>query len=425
MEITLIPPYLGGFFMRKEDDRSIKQLQVIGLGPSGLGVAIGLDATDKLTDALTRGVVFIDQEKPGAGTFRRLKNVILNSSASDFYEGIATKGNFTNVLTSESARTLRKHGQQQVQLGVVADFMDEVGQRLVEITESFPASSLSLNHHVDHIRQNNDGTYVSIDNKQREIATSESVVLAVGGIESLLPLGKHTEKIIFSQDVLSGEALQEIERRRKQKDSKIVIAGNSHSGLLVAHTLLQEFGDMRQGELVIIGRHSVEPFFETKEEAAEAGITYSPERICSVTGRVNRFGGPRGFAKDLYLSYIHGNEDRLRILHTTENLRGLADINNSHTIIQAVGYSSNSPHIIDMNGDDIGPAFDEKGRLKVNDLAQIQPINRTSLSNVYATGLGTNRKPSNELGGEEGFEGLDGVNVFHHVGKIIADQIAI
>lgn len=430
-ESRLIYREVGKFF----------DLQVVGGGPGGMGIFVAGASQGKLDHLLNspEGVALIeaDSGKLGQGAFRdyRLNS---NSGPGDFLEAFH-RGDLADVVQTEIGRKFMDYAERRlnvISLQDVANLQAEIAERVRAAFER-SGSSRIFTRKVGHVQQLSDelgAFYVSHETGSDEvIAASRRIILATGAVQSpTLELGENSGKRVLSDEIIKeGPGFGEIiETFRARPDARVVVVGASHSGFSAAVKILQEL-DARSvkiiGSVEVLAKDGVRVFFDNEGEAGEVNYDFDePLDVCQETRRVNRFGGLRGDAKDLYFKILDGRESRVKIVDLA-GVRDLGEVyDKSDFIIQAIGYGANRVPILDASGREIGPGFDSGGKsVFVDDECRLHDSGGVALPVAWGIGIGHGIKPWAGLGGEKAFKGdLDAVNLYQTlVGKKIFEQV--
>lgn len=306
-------------------------IAVVGFGPAGLATVVGAS----IADAPQR-IIALDQNKhAGSGNLRNLL-IDSNSAGEDFTDAIADS-QLCQVTNTNEAKPLTGN-QQPVPLREVARFLGRVAAEAVRagLVRHVPDAVASI--------QLDNGAY-ALHTKTGKTIAAEKVIVANGAEERLLPeLALHGAGTTFkSDDILHGGRKRDV-ARAIAKHTTVVIVGGSHSAYSSAKIILDEFPTAR---IVFAKRGPTRPFFRSADEAAEYGykLTHA-DTICPETGRINRFNGVRGQARDLWYAEQNGTEPRLQSRHDID----LRAISPEIAVVQAIGYQPRRPELLDADG---------------------------------------------------------------------------
>lgn len=181
-------------------------------------------------------------------------------------------------------------------------------------------------------------------------------------------------------------------------------------------------------------------FFNSRQEVQQAGYAFDENDVCARTGRVNRFLGIRGDAKELFLRSQNGEENRIHLhpytyTFTFSNYIPLSEerdyfLKVASTIVEATGYRPNPLYIYDYSGyighwiAGASDSTDIDGQARIR---HYTGAGRNDLiPGAYAIGLGRTRLSTETFGGEPNAQGksIDGVNIYHGpVGETIVKHI--
>ena len=411
----------------------IKQYEtvIIGGGPAGLGPLVAADQLGELNKWVNhrRGICVIDGGEAANFGSGALGNYAINSNSPprDFLENLRVDGELRGVLQSNIGRRIVERDERReavLPLREVGDLQREIGSTLFEILDGSEVSDVRFNTRVKCVRLLDDG-FVIFDREDQELARSKKLLLATGGRQELLDIyGGNSDKV-----VLSGAVIEEGDELVRALDvlaagREIVILGGSHSAFSVVWKLL-EFAERQEiaigdGAVKVISRETPRLFYENSRAADADDYAFDREwDVCEETDRVNRFGGVRGDAKELYRRISSGNERRVVL---SDKVGGA--FNRAGLIVQATGYRANAVPLYKPNGELVGPYINDYGRVEVNNSCRIFTENGDVLPNAWAVGLahGVN---AGIFGGEKSFRGvLDAVNLYQGaVGTIVYNQL--
>jgi hypothetical protein len=373
------------------------QMQVVGFGVAGLGLAVASDRTGELERWLDAGVVFLER-----GTaelqWRSLNYAInSNSAAADFLAAVRPDGLFAAALQGVHGRALAAYGQEPVPLRLAAEFFDDVAHALRSALARHARSAIRYHSTVARLVIDGPDRVSSYDAHGRLLAQSACAVLATGGEQDPRSAGALR---IGSELLLRGEADDLIEAAL-QCDGPIVIAGASHSGFSCADYLLQRYGSrLAPGRIVVLWRHPVRQFYASLANARAAGL--SDEHCCvdPATGQVNRLSGIRGDARTLCQRVLAGAEPRVRLLaEAAANEAGPSAL-----AVYAGGYAPRQVPLFDGAGRALRLAR-SRANLLTTGTGNLVTADGVVLRNLYGLGLG------HAMSGTDGPQ--VGVNFFH------------
>jgi len=134
-------------------------------------------------------------------------------------------------------------------------------------------------------------------------------------------------------------------------------------------------------------REKIRLSFNSKEAAIKAGYDDYDESAISSSGVIYPFAGLRGDAKELFLNIKNGKETRISLVNSLllekpDSIFAEADI-----IIQAFGYYTSTPKLVDSKGKEISPYIESDGMSKIDKNCRI--CLQTELTpSIYGIGLG-------------------------------------
>eukprot|EP00931_Biecheleriopsis_adriatica_P018036 TRINITY_DN12736_c0_g1_i1.p1 TRINITY_DN12736_c0_g1~~TRINITY_DN12736_c0_g1_i1.p1 ORF type:complete len:690 (-),score=110.07 TRINITY_DN12736_c0_g1_i1:143-2212(-) len=382
---------------------------ILGGGPAGLGILYHAAIRGELESWLDEGILILERSAYlGSGTLRNF-HVQSNSAGTAFIDVFAKSSNASRLFprSSSSARARAINVTRPVQLAEVAALLEEMAEELQSVVDRHPASRVILRSDVKDLEISSEGLQkVTYRNqfRQLKLAQGRHVIIAMGGYEDfdacldgglgLTNLSLHRcgfRSLTGARDTLENVSVL-------TEDHELVVVGNSHS----AWSLLAELERRQwQGHATVISRSQPRYFFYTETEARGAGVDFHAlEDVCPLTGRINRFRGLRGSARDLakqvedmetigvhgWIRRIHnGTSDQ----ETTELCQSLADAN----VVCAAGYRPRWPRIR-VNGKLAN--VDETVNTATAQVVTDQGI----LKHTYAYGLGAGLRLSADIGGE-------------------------
>lgn len=414
--------------------------QIIGCGPAGLGIPIAADRIGELDKLLRAGVAFLDartKSRIGPGFFEETA-IYSNSAAHDFLVSIQqnSRGAFYPVLHEPSAKRLEAHGGSLVDLRYVSDFLADVGRRLIRVLEDYPDSALISNAKVSQIFYDGPSPR-TLTSVARNVGTfiSENLVLATGAKEKQFHSKLYPDKTFLSSEIFKAENLQKLRGilRSSSTPKRVTVFGASHSAFAVIDKLFEELDDINfpAESICLYARSDVRLFYENVEQALADGYKFDPVNdVCPKTGRVFRYGGLRGEAKELYRKIVSGEEKRVKIIapkniRDERNYDGLAHF--SDVVIDAIGYEANViPIEYRSSGDDCGPLVDASGKIEVDEFARVKDFDGDIIPGIYGIGHGHGIKPNQLIGGEPSSSNhpVDSVNIYHGpIGELIVRQL--
>ncbi|MFC8914135.1 hypothetical protein ACFT5C_00035 [Streptomyces sp. NPDC057116] len=379
--------------------------QVIGCGPAALGLPVAADRTGELSRLLGEGVRFLDRS-PDPMALSRLRFPFLidaNSVGGDFIAGVRRDGVFARTLAGRAGRALRKHHDRQVPLSLVGEFMNDLSRAVEEVLGGFRYGA-----DVRSVHRNTDGSWTSVDRFGSELVTSESVVLATGGLEDTGRIanlyGIAGSRLLGSAELLSGRFHEAAEVLRK--GGRISIVGGSHSGFATAELLLRLFGkSVPPGGIALIHR-GIALSYESLTEA-QSVIPDAAQRleVCQESGMVNRFHGLRAGPRELCLRTLQGREQRLA-LYETGSAAARRALSEAGLVVHSAGYRPREVHLYDERGERIplggaAGAVDDRCRLVDGELRAVPGVFGLGLGYARSDAWGRRRVGINAFHGED------------------------
>lgn len=386
------------------------QLQIIGFGVAGLGLALAADRNHGLDAWLARGVRFIDSANADA-PWRSLHYAInANSDARDFLLAIRPDGAFGDLLEGAAGRALLMHDSTPVALRLVSAFFQQVAARLRERVTAHPRSAILHRSAVTRIVLGADGDVSSFGAGGELIAHSRHAVLAVGSEQPTARFARQFfsrpgyADVVPSDQVLRTEADEAI-GRVLSSGLKVLIAGGSHSGFSCANYLLERFGAKIAAQQVIIAsRHPVRQYYHSSGHALACGAPLAGAAIDPVSGQVNRLSGIRGDASALWEQIRDGHEQRVYFDLGGTILQQARSNPSIGLAIYAAGYEPRRIPVYDAGGHRIALAYARSNALTTA-CGNLTTETGRVLENLFGIGLG------HALPGADGYQ--VGINYFH------------
>lgn len=391
-------------------------LQVIGAGPAALGFFVAADRLGVLPEILNAGVVICEK----VASARELNHVSLgyqirsNSPAKDFFAGISSRGLLAPVLRSEPVRALAALKDNSAPLILASEFITVLRSHIFDLINSFPSSKLLLNKCVTSIKCA-DG-FTTWDSSNRVISSTSKIILAAGAEQNtnykFLDGGS---AYFLADEVMRGTGFAPLMlARAERRPAPLVIIGGSHSTFAICALLLERFGsDFREGDICILHRTDVRLNYPCIESARTDKYPFSPSTdVCPETGQINRFGGLRSYAKQLYLDIKAGKERRIKLIKIGPKITSdLGRCFPNSCIIDATGYSARHIPIIDGNGAEL-LVERRRGEIILDKNFQLLATNGNSLPGCFGIGLGY-AQTYNMIGEISHNRGVAAVNLFN------------
>lgn len=413
-------------------------LVIVGGGPAGLAPLFAAGTEGKLDDLLAGGVVILEAGcRLGSGSLREY--AIRSDSVAEAFLDIVRKTRdprFQQLREHPAAYALADHVGHAVPLSLVADFLEAVASTLREIIVQSPGCAVLTSTSALWTKQvcRNFWQTCFRDGLTgcEHVVESCSVVLATGGYqppevlledetERFQGLSRFGSKLLQSGDVLVHGGVQQVKDRLCGVESpKVVVIGGSASAGAVTVTLLSNLSETlsRALSILVLHRNPIRLFCESVSAAALDGYTdFTPDDICSLTGRIHRFAGLRLDSRELFLSALNiGGRQAPRSLALRELQSDLplkqkdtldrADLNSADLIITALGYVPRLLPVFDSVGRPVAlkNMFRERASA-VDQRCRVLDHTGRGLDGLFAIGLAAGPPPLQNMGGEKGFRG--------------------
>ena len=385
----------------------LRALQVIGAGAAGAGIVVAADRLGMLNRLVERGLVLLDRAP--AGQLSSLDyDIESNSPGIEFLSQINPGGIFADLLKTPEARALADATNRTVPLrtvsrliaGIIATYED-YAQRRSDIAPVRHGVSI---HRLCILR---DGSFMSFDETGYPLVRSRAAVLALGGEQVLdrriVPRRGDGEEapLLGSDEVLRGQR-DEICQQALASGGRIAVIGGAHSGWSVVERLLRlGEGRLAPGQILVANRGPTAVYFSSVQEALAAGMTPRLDQICPETGKVHRFDGLRGPARDLYDRFAAG---QIPAVEPHGPMDPSCQIDKLALVINAAGYRPRQIQLRDHRGTPLVPEV-EHGNLRLTPQGAVICQDRGPIHNLFGLGLGhaVRRYGAHRVG----------VNVFH------------
>jgi|GEM_PF-3304816 len=403
-------------FSSVSEDLPVADIQVLGFGIAGLGLAVAADRMGLLSKLLRSGLIFMD--KRAISDFNSLRfDIDSNSPANDFLSGVSDKGIFADVLTSAEGDRLRDRATKILPLSYVADFFRAMALRLQQEISLYPRSEFISGRELATLKILSGNKLLSLDGADRPIAVSRAAILALGAKEvpkkSIVDVAKaYRAHFMCSENILRGQQSAFI-NKTLSSGRKIAVVGGSHSAFSVVEYLLRRFGqNISDAQILLVRRSPIKVFhscvtdFE-RDTCGDEGCLVDPE-----TGEVNRFSGLRGEAKATYLSVWKTLEKRVKITDFSSFRLASSRLSDSQIgmVVQATGYAHNFPVIKDGDGT-LCPDVRHQAVALSEDHSLVADNRTRGVKQIYGLGLGCfspGQAPFCDTG-----EVPVGVNIYH------------
>ncbi|RJQ71553.1 hypothetical protein D5S17_27510 [Pseudonocardiaceae bacterium YIM PH 21723] len=397
-----------------------------GAGPAGLGPIIAAARLGRLEYLLDKGIILADPAGPGGGGMPHYR-ISANSLGGAFLECLDDLQNpvFTAVREHPETRRLRELSAEHPPLPLVGRFLDRLGAAIGELVAAHPRCAV-LRAPVERIRLTEDGLVdAQVGGEQ---VRARRAVLALGGrpmdgyrraeVRPGLSLAAHQHKVCHAEALIDDRQAPPAELLAAIRDTgRVVVLGGSHSAWAAAGLLLSD-----GHQVTLIHRTPVQLYYPSAEQAHAEGYPFDPVAdICSMSGRVNRYGGLRGAARDLAIRTLRdGGPIRLLQAGGPAN-EALAE---AGAIVAATGYQAILPPIEYPDGGELLPALSETGTV-VTGTGHLVDSRGTAHPRLIAFGLGAGLAVAPEIGGEPSFtRRAVGIWLYHHdIGRTILDEL--
>ncbi|KJS53822.1 FrbG [Streptomyces rubellomurinus subsp. indigoferus] len=416
---------------------------ICGGGPAGVSAVVAAAVQGRLEEFLDRGVLLVEATgRAGSGSIPHY-GIRANSLGSAFLEcldGPAGSGLLAGLADSAEARELRGWADEYPPLPVVGAFLTLVGERVVDALRRHPRCDALLGHRVVEVRTGPERATVLLSGPDGELShTGDRVLLTMGGRErtELAPdaLAALVERrpglrVLSSGEVITDPSWHPDAASPHRALGSIAVLGGAHSAWAVAAHLARL---ARAGwfagpvEVTVVERRLPPIFYFSAAEARAEGYRWDEADVCGPSGRVHRFGGLRGPARELARQVMGLAAEKapdgfgqvvLDGPWTAEALE--AAVGDADLVITALGYDARLPRLLGADGRELELARPrgavDTGRDGLPGLAA-----GGSAERLVMYGLGAGLVPSEETGGEPGYRGrLDGVWVYQHdIGAVI------
>ncbi|MGI5152963.1 hypothetical protein ACQEVC_42380 [Plantactinospora sp. CA-294935] len=421
-------------------------LAVCGAGPAGTGPFVAAARDGRLDELLDLGVVMIERRTPGSGGIGRYR-IHANSLGNAFLEGVdgIAGGPLGWLAECPEARQLRAYAHRHPPLSLVGPFLDRVGEAVAGVLRAHPRCTVLTGTAVEEI-DCLPGGGVAI----RAVPEASGPVQTVTAARALIAMGadpddelRHLDQPldtllgpIRDRTVHADHLIDRTRRpltwllRRIEQTGRLVIVGSSHSAWSVAHMLHRNElgGDTRGTDICMLARSDIRLLYGSASEARSEAYPFSDSDICPLSGRVNRYGGLRGPARDLARATLGLTEEPspVRIVplrHTpADTLR--EEFHRAGAVVLATGHRARLPRLRNPHAQDIVPLHANGGTV-VNDLGHLVAIDGTTYPQFTLYGLGAGLRPSAAIGGEPSFHRrATGVWLYqNHFGSVLTRDL--
>ena len=408
---------------RKPIDRN--NVVVVGTGPGGLAPFVAADRQGHLQHIVDHGIILIDsgsRDNLGQGKLNRYQYPS-NSGATDLDPRLPEASLLHHAVETPAYQRLLAMGDNPANLATdIAPALGELGQAIGDLASK--VHSKEIVQRIDQEGDIDDPTYWATTASGLEIP-AKHLIQATGATERMLSFLPDLGPVTTSGEIFSeGDGYDEA-KKVLQDGGTINVYGASHSGLGLTAKLRTDLREDFNGKVRIYHKGPLKEYYQTENEAREAGYSYAEDDVCPQSGKVNRFGGPRGDALAIARDVRDGREARVELIEVAsfDELRGKA---NADLYVSAIGYDA-APIPVYRDGQEVGPKRD-RGQV-VFDPTTLQVVGGDGmiLPNMYSVGLGSGIYPNGAIG-EPSFRGnrIVSVNVMQgpDQGGIIAQRLA-
>lgn len=417
-------------------------LIICGGGPAGTGLFVHAMRHNALDAFLAPGVLLVERSAQlGAGSLAHYR-IEANSLGGAFLEALdddAVDPRLAALRDHPSAAAVLALAGTTPPLPVVGEYLRELGTVVGEAISAHPGGDVRLGTRVDAIRLLPAGgaqvRMVDEATGAADTATARTVVVATGGrprpldrieLRDDLGLRDYLGKSVHSSAVIDRRA----ELPALGPNARVVVVGGAHSAWSVAHLLLKEEVLGERPHVTVLHRSPLRLFYTSTDLAAADGYPFDTEDVCPLSGRVNRYSGLRGRAKDLAartLGLAGSRPATLDVLPITRDAprRTYTDVlESADLVVAATGFDGAVPPVTGRDGEPLrllttadGHAVDAEGHL-------VDEAGR-SVPELVAFGLGCGLRVSTAVGGEPRFRGrADGVWLYQHdVASVITSTL--
>ncbi|MFB8141246.1 FrbG [Streptomyces parvus] len=406
----------------------------------------------RLDELLDDGVLLIEStESAGAGAFAgyTIRANSLGSAFLECLEGRAGKELLAGLEHTPEAEALRARADEYPPLPAVAPFLALVGRRVVEALRAHPRCDAILGHEVREVQVAPDGVRVRFTapgGAPRE-AVGERALIAMGGRERVevpggavarLAAARPGLAVLPSAEAIGGPLLSAGAVDSPYRDvRRVSVLGGAHSAWAVAAQLavLARDGWFRHDVAVrVLERRDPPIFYSSEEEARADGYAFASDRdVCPLSGRVHRFAGLRGPARELARRILDldaeaapaGFDSRTVPGPWTADSLAAAVPADTGLLITALGYDARLPRLTESQ--DATPLRLARRAGAVDSGADATPLLESGapVRRLVTYGLGAGLVPHDGIGGEPGYTGrLDGLWIYQHdVGAVVLDTL--
>lgn len=401
-----------------------KFCQIIGFGPGAVSLLVAADRIGVLDDLLRAGLVIHEKAKSSDALLQRGINydIISNSYAIEFIDGISNNGLLAPILQSPIARLLHQIGEAPVSLQLVVALQAQIRERIISLFNDYPQSQILFGSEVSHIRQLK--TAYELHCTRYEPMCSSHLVLASGGAPTMPAMIEQLAQMtatpmLSADDFLRPQGCVLLPEQARS----IAVVGSSHSAFSVLHKLLEEH--LAEGQcLKLLFRDSIRRMHLSVEAAQHAGEIFDVKQdVCPSSGRVFRFQGLYTRSRRLYEQIIAGQHPQVELIHCPDLQSMQEALKGIDVVIPATGYAPRIPPLENALGQSLHLGSNGSATY-VNAEGAVCDSNGQVLPGLWGIGLGFGRKQP--FIGEPSYQGAPvGINIFQGPdGAAICKQLA-
>jgi hypothetical protein len=401
-----------------------------------------------LDDLLDLGIVMLERTRPGSGKIGDYR-IRANSLGISFLEGVdgIKHGPLAGLARCPEADRLREYALTHPPLALVRPFLDRVGATVADVVRRHPRCAVVTGLEVDEIRYRPEGGLAisatgppGAPGAPGLTVNAERALIAMGGVadddltcfdpelgailRSVRGKTTHSDSFVDGTRTPSGRLLRSI-----KETGRVVIVGSSHSAWSTAILLRQGGIDglpVTPLDVCILARSKIRLFYTAAADAVADAYPFEESDICRLSGRINRYGGLRGEARELARAAlgITGEPPGVRILPLAPTDEVRAELDQCGAVVLATGHRARLPRLRRADGEAIVPAHADGGTV-VNDLAHLVGVDGGVHPALIAYGLGAGLRPTPEIGGEPSFHRrATGVWLYqNHLGAMVVRDV--
>lgn len=390
---------------------------IIGGGPAGCGLLTNHALNNDYEELLNQGVVVFEASPSlGGGTLDQYQQIRSNSHGCAFFDA------FKDLGLASHDDSLNKGDV--IPMSELYHLQEKLGEWHQANLEKHPVSQAFTCTIVLDVTEQDDGTYLIryVSNKKdktnNNLVVSNAIVaknvcICTGG-KAYTPAWLKERNVTveaandyFSPKIAPWTAADQNTAATNGDAKKVAIVGFSHSAFSLGYLWHTHSPKSQITYILRNTRSQTMPYiyFPSVEDANQANYSFVRADVCEETGRVHRFGGLRGDAREFSLK-SH--------LYNTISIDEFREDDFDHVIV-ACGFQINLVPLFDKNRRKLIPEY-SKGGTKVDAKGRLFDNQR-----IYAFGVGAGLAPNEEVGGEPGCKRRsDGIWLYQYtVGSII------